>query len=133
MLVAGREGQKTIIRHPDGKIQCHQYVNGEWTCLGDVTGAAEENVGDNASTVTMGKTLYEGKEYDHVFNIDISESSPAIKLPYNCDEDPWVVAQKFIHIHNLPQAYLEQVANFIIKNSSRSSNRYFNILIFNCF
>lgn len=38
-------------------------------------------------------------------------------MPFNKDEDPWVVAQEFIHKHNLPQSYLETVANFIISNS----------------
>lgn len=32
-------------------------------------------------------------------------------------EDPWVVAQSFIHKNELPQAYLDQVANFIVTNS----------------
>lgn len=38
-------------------------------------------------------------------------------MPFNRDEDPWVVAQAFIHKHDLPQSYLETVANFIITNS----------------
>lgn len=39
-------------------------------------------------------------------------------MPYNKSEDPWLAAQKFIHDNNLSQYYLEQVANFIINNSS---------------
>lgn len=38
-------------------------------------------------------------------------------MPFNRDEDPWVIAQAFIHKHNLPQSYLETVANFIISNA----------------
>lgn len=38
-------------------------------------------------------------------------------MPFNRDEDPWVAAQAFIHKHDLPQSYLETVANFIITNS----------------
>lgn len=29
------------------------------------------------------KQLYEGKEYDYVFDVDVSEGMPALKLPYN--------------------------------------------------
>lgn len=29
------------------------------------------------------KQLYDGKEYDYVFDIDIAEGAPPIKLPYN--------------------------------------------------
>lgn len=52
-----------------------------------------------------------------MFDVDISDNAPPIKLPYNRTEDPWHAAQTFIHKHNLPQVYLEQVANFIITNS----------------
>lgn len=83
--------------------------------MGDVTGAS------GGSQENSGKVLYEGIEYDYVFNVDISDSQPPIKLPYNCGDDPWMAAQKFIHKHELPQAYLEQVANFIVKNSERTA------------
>lgn len=58
-----------------------------------------------------------GKEYDYVFSVDISDTAPPLKLPYNSGEDPWTAAQTFIHKHELPQVYLDQVANFVIKNS----------------
>lgn len=112
LLQKGKEDQTKMIRHPDGKIICYQWLDGKWNSLGDVVGAAG---GTNESS---GKTLYEGKEYDFVFSVDISDTEPAIKLPYNRGEDPWMAAQKFIHKNQLPQAYLEQVANFIIKNSN---------------
>lgn len=66
---------------------------------------------------TSGKTLHDGKEYDFVFTVDIEDGKPPLKLPYNRDQDPWYAAQDFIHKNNLPQAYLEQVANFIVQNS----------------
>ena len=83
-----------------------------------------------------GKVMYEGVEYgkiiffpffskimllwifiDHVFHIDIDEGV-VLKLPYNNGEDPYEKAQAFIHKHQLPQDYLDQIANFIVKNSS---------------
>lgn len=57
------------------------------------------------------------QEYDYVFDVDIEEGSTPLKLPFNLSEDPWLAAQKFIHKHDLSQYYLEQVANFIIKNT----------------
>lgn len=42
-------------------------------------------------------------------------------MPFNRDEDPWVVAQAFIHKHNLSQYYLETIANFIISNSNTAA------------
>jgi phospholipase A-2-activating protein len=31
------------------------------------------------------KQLYEGKEYDYVFDVDIKDGAPALKLPYNAN------------------------------------------------
>lgn len=114
LLQRGREDQTKMIRHPDGKIICYQWSDGKWNSLGDVVGAA------GGTQENSGKTLYEGKEYDYVFSVDISETEPPIKLPYNRGEDPWVAAQAFIHKHQLPQVYLDQVANFIVTNSSNA-------------
>ena len=55
-----------------------------------------------------------------MFSVDIQDGVPPLKLPYNVTEDPWFAAQNFIHKNNLPQAYLEQVANFIVTNSKKS-------------
>lgn len=124
LLEAGTEGKTKIVRHADGKLKCYQWTQGEWLCMGDVTGAA------GGTQKKSGKVLHEGREYDYVFSVDISDTGVPIKLPYNCDEEPWLVAQKFIHKHELPQVYLEQVANFIIKNSenkaptSENTNRF---------
>ncbi len=61
--------------------------------------------------------MFEGVEYDHVFHIDIDEGV-VLKLPYNNGQEPYRVAQDFIYKHQLPQEYLDQIAQFIIKNSS---------------
>lgn len=107
----GTEEAIRVVKHPDGKVFCYQYMKGKWNLVGDVLGAS------GGTQKTSGKKLHEGKEYDYVFDVDISDNAPPIKLPYNRTEDPWHAAQTFIHKHNLPQVYLEQVANFIITNS----------------
>lgn len=112
LMIPGKsEGQTRLIRETSG-VCCYQWDKGQWTKVGDVMGA----VGDNPEP-TGAKKIHEGKEYDYVFSVDVEDGAPALKLPYNRGEDPWIVAQTFIHKNNLPQAYLEQVANFIITNS----------------
>lgn len=106
------EGQTRLVRQPNGKILCYQWTKGNWECVGDVMGAA------GGTQETSGKSLYEGIEYDFVFNVDIEDGAPPLKLPFNRTEDPWLAAQKFIHKNDLPQVYLEQVANFIITNAN---------------
>lgn len=112
LLQEGTEGQTRLVRQPNGKILCYQWTKGNWECVGDVMGAS------GGTKETSGKSLYEGKEYDFVFNVDIEDGAPPLKLPFNITEDPWLAAQKFIHKNDLPQVYLEQVANFIITNAN---------------
>lgn len=103
----GKEGQTKMIRQPNGKVMCYVFKSGFWECVGDVMGATENS-----------KSLLDGKEYDFVFNVDIEDGAPPLKLGYNKTDDPWHAAQKFIHANDLPQVYLEQVANFIITNAN---------------
>ncbi|KAK7576747.1 hypothetical protein V9T40_013033 [Parthenolecanium corni] len=110
-----REGQTKLVRE-NGQVICYSWSVAEkkWLTLGNVIS------GSGGSTETSGKVLYEGKEYDFVFTVDIDDERQ-LKLPYNKSEDPWFAAQAFIHKHNLPQGYLEQVANFIINNSKQGN------------
>jgi phospholipase A-2-activating protein len=64
-------------------------------------------MGGNSSN--SGKQLYNGREFDYIFSVDIQDGIPPLKLPYNNGQDPWLVAQKFIDDNSLSQLYLEQV------------------------
>lgn len=103
------DGQTKLVRR-GANVKCYSWSVAEntWNEIGDVMGA---------NPPSEGKTMHQGKEYDFVFSVDIKDGEPPIKLPFNKTEDPWVAAQAFIHKHNLPQVYLEQVANFIITNA----------------
>jgi phospholipase A-2-activating protein len=63
------------------------------------------------------QTEYMGKEYDYVFDVDIAEAAPPLKLPYNLSQNPYEAATKFIQDNELPITYLDQVANFITTNT----------------
>ena len=60
---------------------------------------------------------YLGKKYDFVFDVDIQEGSPALKLPFNLSQNPYEAATKFIADNELPVTYLDQVADFITTNT----------------
>ena len=101
-----KEGETKMVNGPGG-ITAYQWSKGKWEQIGQVVGAS-------------GKETFDGKEYDFIFNVDLEDGKPAIKLPYNLTEDPWRAAQNFIHNNKLPIVYLEQVANFIINNTGKS-------------
>ena len=112
-----RDGQTVMVREGN-TVSVHSWsqADGQWRKVGDVVGQPKSK-DPSGRGLKGGKVMYEGKEYDHVFHIDIDEGV-VLKLPYNNGEEPFEKAQTFIHQHGLPQEYLEQIANFIIKNSS---------------
>ncbi|CAH0728958.1 unnamed protein product, partial [Brenthis ino] len=107
------DGQTKLVRRGTN-VKCYSWSAAEstWNEIGDVMGA---------NPPSEGKTMYQGQEYDFVFSVDIKDGAPPLKLPFNKTEDPWVAAQTFIHKHDLPQVYLEKVANFIITNAKLES------------
>lgn len=105
-----KEGQVQMIREANGNVSAHQWSSAaqQWINIGTVV----DSTGSSGR-----KQEYLGKEYDFVFDVDISEGKPALKLPFNLSQNPYEVAQKFIGDNELPITYLDQVANFIITNS----------------
>ena len=119
-----KEGQVVMIREANGSVTAHTWSTAaqQWVNVGTVVDA----VGSSGK-----KTDYQGKEYDFVFDVDIEDGKPPLKLPYNLSQNPYEAATKFLENNNLPMTYLDQVANFIRTNtqgatlgqSSQSSNQ----------
>jgi len=70
-----------------------------------------------------------------VFDVDIAEGAPPLKLPYNVTggslglmctllgstlrtENPYSAAQRFLERNDLPNSYLDTVAQFVEKNTT---------------
>ncbi|CCF58172.1 hypothetical protein KAFR_0E00180 [Kazachstania africana CBS 2517] len=106
----GKEGKIVVVKAPSGVIEAHQFSNGKWIKVGDVVGST--------ATSSDKKVEYEGKLYDFVFDVDIEEGKPPLKLPVNTNDNVYDVADKFILRYNLPAEYKDQIVNFIIKNTS---------------
>lgn len=105
-----KEGQVVMIREPDGSISAHQWsqASQSWMNVGTVVDA----VGSSGK-----KASYAGKDYDYVFDVDIEDGKPPLKLPYNLSQNPYEAATTFITDNELPVTYLEQVASFIVTNT----------------
>uniref|UniRef100_A0A1A8L2W5 Phospholipase A2-activating protein n=1 Tax=Nothobranchius pienaari TaxID=704102 RepID=A0A1A8L2W5_9TELE len=105
-----RDGQTRLIK--DGqKVEAYQWSvsDDRWMKIGDVVGGSNQQ--------TSKSVMYEGKEYDYVFTIDVNEGGPSLKLPYNVSDDPWLTAHNFLQKNDLSPMFLDQVANFIIENT----------------
>ena len=99
-----------------------------WTKIGDVVGQPGQST--NGAAPDGGKIVYEGKEYDFVFDIVLDDRDEMkLKLPFNRGDDPWMAAQNFINKHELSQFTLDTIAKHIIKNAGKLILSGSNILI----
>ncbi|XP_029311161.1 phospholipase A-2-activating protein [Cottoperca gobio] len=105
-----RDGQTRLIKDGE-KVEAYQWSvsDDRWMKIGDVVGGSNQQISKSV--------VYEGKEYDYVFTIDVNEGGPSMKLPYNVAEDPWLTAHNFLQKNDLSVMFLDQVANFIIENT----------------
>ncbi|RIA79278.1 WD40-repeat-containing domain protein [Glomus cerebriforme] len=103
-----KEGQVIMIRVRDS-VEAHQWSQTDQTW---------HKVGEVVDAVGQGrKQLYNGKEYDYLFDVDVGDGVPPLKLPYNASDNPYNAAQEFINANELSQSYLDQIADFITKNA----------------
>jgi phospholipase A-2-activating protein len=68
---------------------------------------------DQLQHVTVAKQHFDGKEYDFVFDVEIHEGQPSVKLPYNIGDDPRHIASTFLEHNHISHQFLERIVNFI--------------------
>ncbi|CAI4580020.1 ADE_G0030980.mRNA.1.CDS.1 [Saccharomyces cerevisiae] len=105
-----KEGQIVVVKSPQGTIEAHQFSNSSWKKVGDVVGAG--------ATGNDKKIEFEGKTYDYVFDVDIEDGKPPLKLPINVSDNPYTAADDFLARYELPMSYRDQVVQFILKNTN---------------
>uniref|UniRef100_A0A0W0FF69 Putative phospholipase A-2-activating protein n=1 Tax=Moniliophthora roreri TaxID=221103 RepID=A0A0W0FF69_MONRR len=104
-----KPGEVKMVKNGD-KVEAHQWDAGSYSW---------QKVGDVVDAVGQGrKQLYQGKEYDYVFDVDIQDGVPPLKLPYNATENPYTAAQRFLQSNDLSMNYIDEVAKFIEKNTA---------------
>ncbi|CUM67593.1 uncharacterized protein PRCAT00005293001 [Priceomyces carsonii] len=104
-----QEGSTLMVKNASGTIEAHQWSGGEWIKIGDVVGS---------STDTGSKKHFNGKEWDYLFDVDIEDGAPPLKLPYNANENAYTAAQRFLADNELPESYNDEVVRFIMQNTS---------------
>lgn len=102
-----QEGATIMVKTPEGVIEAHQWSGGDWIKIGDVVGSAAPDL----------KKEFNGKEWDYVFDVDIEDGAPPLKLPYNLNENLYLAAERFLSMNELPSSYIEEVVKFIGKNT----------------
>ncbi|PSN72479.1 PFU-domain-containing protein [Corynespora cassiicola Philippines] len=105
-----KEGQVQMINEANGNVSAYQWsaAANQWVHIGTVV----DQAGSGGRKIS-----HNGKEYDYVFDVDIEDGKPPLKLPYNVSQNPYEVARKFCEDNKLPITYLDQVTNFIVQNT----------------
>ena len=99
----------TCVVHDGSRREVYRYSTHAqaWKRIGQITEAA------GASQ----KKMHNGQAYDYVFDVDVEDGAPPLKLPYNANENPYEAAQRFLSTYELPATYLDQVVQFLEKNT----------------
>ncbi|KAJ1795627.1 WD repeat protein Lub1 [Coemansia sp. RSA 2399] len=105
----GEANEQIVFVKSGSFVEVHQWDadGGKWIQVGQVSDAVGQTE----------KKKLDGKEYDYVFDVDIKEGSPPLKLPFNVTENPYTAAQRFLEKNELSMDYLDTVANFITTNA----------------
>lgn len=101
------EGETKLIKSGRSTIDIYQWSENQWVKIGQMVDGTSSNQ----------KQFYAGSYYDYVFNIDIEDGKPPLKLPVNMTDNPYDVAETFLANHNLPHSYLQQIVDFIMQNA----------------
>ncbi|EPX73482.1 WD repeat protein Lub1 [Schizosaccharomyces octosporus yFS286] len=109
LATPGKHEGDVIMVRVNNDVEAYQWsqVENDWKKVGQVVDA----VGSNR------KQLYNGQEYDYVFDVDVAEGQAPLKLPYNVTENPFQAAIRFLETNHLPTSYTDEVVQFIQKNT----------------
>ncbi|KNA10607.1 hypothetical protein SOVF_142770 [Spinacia oleracea] len=107
------DGQTKVVREGDnGVAYSWNMKEYKWDKIGEVV----DGPGDG-----LKRPVLDGKEYDHVFDVDIGDGEPIRKLPYNRSDNPFDTADKWLLKENLPISYRQQVVDFILENTGQKA------------
>ena len=88
------DGATKVIKEDAGGVAAYAWSAAaqSWERLGEVTGVDPDSVS---------KKQYQGQEYDYVFDVDITDGAPALKLPFNVGDNPYTAAELFLENNQL--------------------------------
>lgn len=113
-----KDGATKIIQEADGGVMAYGWdaAGGRWEKIGEVVAAPTGGAG----SMTGARKSHLGREWDFVFDVDVEDGSPALKLAGDLHENPYDVADRFLEEQQLPVTYRQTIVEFVIKNTGGS-------------
>ena len=111
-----KEGATKIVAEPGGGAALYEWSGeGGWAKVGDVVaGPGGDDAGAAPAAAGPAKKWHAGAAWDFVFDVDVADGAPPLRLPYNRGENPYTAADRFLAAEGLPQSYREQVVAHIL-------------------
>ena len=107
--VGASEGHVCVFRKGDKAIAAQwSAASAAWVEIGDVVGGSGS------------KEMLNGVAYDHVLPVEMETPNGVAQLKLGCNstENPFSAAQRFIDENSLGNQYLNQIADFIMQQTS---------------
>ncbi|CAD8212029.1 unnamed protein product [Paramecium pentaurelia] len=113
-MVGKKEGEIRLFRNGN-KPEAYMWsvASSNWQLIGDVIGGK----GASSRKFFPGDKYFEAGEYDHVFDVEDDHGITKL-LPYNEGESFYDSAEKFCLREGYSKHYLQQIVNFLKKNTS---------------
>lgn len=133
-LPAQKDGEQRLIRSvDDNKVLVYNYNKpaNKWEVTGHVSEYVHQEEYDS-----LGRVFFNGQYYDEVLNVKLFKKT--FKLAINRDEDPWLVASRFLQSHNMEPELVEVIVQSIVTYASYKPKKvdtfgYFPIYDFKIF
>ena len=92
------------VRYCAPSIGTDWWLSGVWRPQWDSGSGTWQKVGEVVDAVgSSRKQLYQGRDYDYVFDVDVQEGVPPLKLPYNVNGEPARMKHAVFIAHFLSQ------------------------------
>jgi len=114
LMATGKPGQTKIIKEGNsGVAYTWDDAQMQWEKIGTVV----EGPDDNDGNVAVPSKMHNGQAWDYVFDVDVADGMPPLKLAINRGDNPYQAADNFLMEYELPAEYKEQVVQFILQNT----------------
>lgn len=114
-MPGSHDGQTIVVRQgQSGMAYSWNHGESKWEMIGEVMSAPNPM---HASPCEP-----ESDAFDFIFDVDIADNMPPLKLKANVGDNAYAVADGFIAENDLPTSYREQIVDFLSKNTQGRVN-----------
>eukprot|EP00884_Botryococcus_braunii_P012565 jgi/Botrbrau1/21309/Bobra.0184s0020.1 len=110
MNLGMRDGEQKFIKEAGGVfVYVWSVERQKWDKIGQVTLGPEETTNTGPPS-----NVLHGRTWDYVVDVELQSGTPGAKLAFNRDENPYIVADRWLMENDMPSEFREQIVEFIL-------------------